>query len=297
MTICLKGSKMEILVTGSSGFIGKSLCRRLMKDGHHVWGLDITKPDIPIDYLILDITHPEIITHPIWEGINHVYHLAAMANLDEARENNHKCLMLNVEGTRNIVECCRKFHIPLTYISTCCVYGATTEHPTTETAPTYPTEIYGQTKLMGELFVKTLPRYTILRYSTVIGPEMRAALATYIFLTQASKKVPFTIHGNGQQTRSWVFIDDLIEATVKSLAVQDNQVFNIAGFESPTVLQVATWAAEVIGVEPKFTFLPDRPGQVFHEEISIEKVKRMLDWEPKNSVKEALRKSWEGMQH
>lgn len=283
---------MEILVTGASGFIGKSLCRRLIKDGHRVWGLDIIKPAIPIDYLILDITYPEINTHPIWKRIEHVFHLAAMANLDEARENNDKCIKLNVEGTRNIAECCREFNIPLTYISTCCVYGNTTEHPTTENAPTYPTEIYGQTKLAAESFVNNLPRYTILRYSTVIGPEMRPALATHVFLAQASKGMPLTIHGSGIQTRTWIYIDDLVDATVKSLRIETNEVFNIAGFESPTVIQVATWAAEVVGVKPVFQFKPDRPGQVIHEEICIEKAKQMLNWKPQYSVKDALVKSY-----
>ena len=281
---------LKILVTGSSGFIGRALCQELLNRNYEVVGLDLRRSFKPFfQQYLSDITTIKS-ENPAFKGVDQVIHSAAMADLNEARQYREKCFRLNVYGTFRIAEICRELNIPLNYISTCCVYGNTSEHPTTEGAPTNPAEIYGATKLAAEPLVKLIPKWNILRYSTVVGPGMRPALSTYIFLAQAIRGQPFTIDGTGQQTRTWIYIDDLVDATIKTLNLR-NETVNIAGAETHSVLEMAKMCAEVARKEYDVIHRPDRPGQVFHEEICIDKAKRLLNWEPKVDLREALRRS------
>lgn len=289
----------RILVTGSSGFIGKSLVRKLISKGYEVIGLDLyTTDDIDFEQITGDITSEDIINNPIWKKIDYVYHLAAMANLDIAREFPNDCVTVNVIGTNNIVRACNMNNIPLCYISTCCCYGSTDTHPTTETSLTNPTEIYGATKLMAEYSVKLLKNWTILRIGTVIGPEMREALVTHIFLTQAMNNIPITIKGSGEQTRTWVYVEDLVEGISRVVDYNiDKEIINLAGFESVTVKQVADYCQKIVNdtTEYEIDYLPERYGDTFHEEICISKAHELLHWKPKYSVYNGLKTSYEGM--
>lgn len=288
----------KILVTGSSGFVGKSLVRKLLNKGYEVVGLDLHKsPNLPTscEQIEMDITDSNITYLAIWEEIDYVYHLAAMANVDVAHKYHKKCIELNVMGTSNIVEICQKYNIPLCYISTCCTYGTQTKFPTSEENLPSPNEIYGATKLMGEWLVRLLPRWVILRYGTIIGPEMREALMTHIFLTSAINKQSFPIKGDGLQTRTWIYIDDLIDATTLVMEKNINhEIINVAGLESPTVMGVAHMCQQIVNKYPTISIdlLPQRYGDTLHEEIDISKAKRILGWNPKVKVYDALERCY-----
>ncbi len=284
----------SILITGGSGFIGISLARRLVKAGHKVTSLDIYPPRIDIGYIKADITDPKIKKAKFWEGIDVCYHLAAMANLDDCRVYKDKAFFVNIYGTFNIAEACRRHNIKMIFSSTACVYGNTTQHPSTEDGPTRPMDLYGVTKRAGEEIVKLLPRWIILRFGTTVGPEMRSALATWIFLNQAHNNEPFTITGNGSQSRNWIYVEDLVEGCYKALKAE-NQIINLAGKKSYTVYEMAEMCAEVVNGTAKnmqVKYLPARKGDVFKENISIEKAKNLLKWTPKTDLREALKKSY-----
>lgn len=290
---------LKVLVTGGSGFIGTALCRKLLAEGNEVFVLDTVEGDLKdVTYYLGDISEPYIIHSAIWEGIDVVYHLAAMANVDEVRTHRDKAFQINLRGTFNVSEACRENNILMIMASTACVYGNTPEHPSTEDGPTCPMDLYGVTKRVGEEIVKSLPRWIILRFGTTVGPEMRHALATWIFLNQAHNDKPFTITGNGQQTRNWIYVDDLVEGCYLALEKgRTNQIFNLAGSKSYTVKEMAEICFNVVHGnihEIHFDLIPAREGDVFKEDISIEKARRMLGWKPKTSLKEALRKSYKG---
>lgn len=288
--------KLRILVTGGSGFIGTSLCRKLLKDGHYVISLDIIKSSL-VETIIADITNPKLKERQFWKEIDVCYHLAAMANVDDCRVFRDKAFMVNLYGTYNIAEACRRNNILMIFASTACVYGNTSQHPSTEDGPTNPCDLYGVTKLAGEELLKLLPRWVILRFGTTVGPDMRSALATWVFLNQAHNGEPLTISGNGTQSRNWIYVEDLIEGC--RLVVKkgvENEIINLVGNKSYTINQMANMCARIVlgrGKTHKIKYIPAREGDVFKEDISIEKAKRLLGWKPKVGLKKALEFSYE----
>lgn len=289
---------MKILITGGSGFIGSTLCRRLLKAGHEVYTLDTIPSKVDkVNSIIGDITDSKIKDYNFWVGIDVCYHLAAMANVDDCREFKDKAFFVNLYGTFNVAEACRRYGILMIFASTACVYGNSPQHPSTEDGPTNPMDLYGVTKRAGEEIVKLLPRWIILRFGTTVGPEMRPALATWIFLNQAHNNQPFTITGDGTQSRNWIYIDDLVEGCCKALESTDalNNIINLVGRKSYTVYEMAKLCDRVINGKDKtvgFLFLPAREGDVNKEDISIDKARRILHWYPKIDLKEALRRSY-----
>lgn len=290
---------MKILLTGSNGFIGGELVSALRKKYPEtlIIGLDINMSDKFSHSIKADITSKDLIEHPVWKEVDYIYHLAALANLDIARRLKQLCFRVNTYGTFNIARIARRYKIPMCYISTADIYGNSKDVPYTEETLPSPTEIYATTKLTGEYFVKTLvPKWCILRYATVISPNMRKELVTYIFLNKAINNESITIHGKGTQKRTWIFIDDLVEATIKVMDLGIfNEIINIAGKESISVSELGKLSYEVVhgeGCDYKIDFLPEREGQIFNKLISIEKAKKLLNWYPKIDIKEALDKCY-----
>ena len=306
---------MNILVTGSNGFIGTELCKNLLNKKHRVIGIDVSSNDVKFEkyiknneifsfkHIMADITNFDDIDSKIsWDDIDYVYHLAAMANINTARKYPRKCYDVNVTGTFNISRMCEENKIPICYISTQCVYGNQKLFPVKEDINIpFPTEIYGVTKYMGEQLIRMLSNWTILRYGTVVGENMRKALATWIFLDKAVKMEPMPIEGTGNQTRDWIYIQDLIDATSKVIdcPIEANrEVINISGSESYSVLEMARMCWKITNGKvrnvPKMTldWKPERFGQIVREETSNEKAKRILNWEPETSLYDALEKCY-----
>ncbi len=295
-------------MTGSAGFIGRALCRKLLEEKHSVIGLDVIETQIKrknLTSIIGDITNPKLVdsdeTSDLWNNVDFVFHLAAMANVEEVRDKRDLAFKVNLYGTFNVVETCRKYDIPLGFASTACVYGHTPQHPSTEEGPTNPVDLYGITKLAGEELVKgLLKRWVILRFGTTYGPEMRSALCTYIFLRQAIKNEPFTIKGRGDQTRNWIYIDDLVDGCIKAMKYildsKENHIFNLVGQPNYSVKTLAKFCHQIVSGSKKsykVQFLPEREDDVFIEDISIEKAKNLLNWEPKINLYDGLVKCYE----
>ena len=301
-------------MTGSAGFIARSLIRRLIAEGHFVYGLDIVETTgFDRNYfrsLVMDITDPRI-ADPDWGAVdllNEVdacFHLAAMANVDEVAVQREKSFQVNVHGTYNIVEACRKVNIPLLFASTACTYGLTPQHPSTEDGSTVPVDWYGVGKRADEELIKgLLKKYVIMRYGTTYGANMRPALCTHIFLTHAIQDKPFTIKGDGKQTRNFIYIDDLIEGQIKCLdwitrGASSSQIFNLVGSKAYSIYQLAQICSDIVKgynyslERNNIIYLPERRDDVYKEDISIAKAQRLLGWKPKYSLEEGMRKIYE----
>lgn len=298
---------MNVLVTGSSGFIASRFVEKLLWEGHQVYGLDIRKPQfehpnfVPLTCDITDRKSLQKLRFPY--GVDCCYHFAAVANLNEARENTDKAVFVNVVGTFNMAEFCLEHSISLfNFISTCCVYGDTNEHPTTENAPKNPTDAYGFTKLAGEYVSQNFRSHgldvNILRLATCYGEGMRKELAIYIFLKHALEDEKIPIHGKGDQTRCFIYIDDVTDALYRILDKDiRNETINIAGAEEISVLALAKECLGTIQPVRKFLSNPqiahveDRPGQIRQEQIDISKAKSLLGWKPKTTIKGGLEKT------
>lgn len=282
----------NLLITGGKGFLGRLLVNKLEEKGYKVETFDIVDGQ--------DITNYKQVEDYI-EKNDIVIHLAAVSDLNYAREHPKETMDINILGTINVVEACRKFNKNLIFASTCCVYGNQDVHPVDENTCPKPTEIYAHSKLAGEQIILGYAKhfglqYLILRLATFYGPEMRSALAPYIFLSKVMKGEPIEIHGDGTQTRTFTYVDDIIEGIVKAIESNIwNEIINITTEEETSVLQLAQLAMKIVGKEVSLKFVEDRPGQIRKEEILARKAKELFGWEAKVSFEEGLKKSYEWM--
>jgi nucleoside-diphosphate-sugar epimerase len=280
----------KILVTGDKGGLGKRLVPRLIQEGYEVEGFDILDGK--------DIRRKTQVEKAV-KKCDIVLHLAAVADLNYAREHPKETMEVNILGLINILEACRKFKKDLIFASTCCCYGNTEQHPEDENTFPKPTEIYAHSKLAGEHLILGYAkhfgiRYNILRLATFIGPEMRPAMAAYIFIERAMKGEPIEIHGDGKQTRTFTYIDDVVDGIIAVLKSGVwNEIINITTEEETSVLKMAEIAMKVTGRQVPIKFIPDRPGQIRREQILAQKALKLCGWKAKTSFEEAMRLSYE----
>jgi nucleoside-diphosphate-sugar epimerase len=280
---------MKILVTGGKGFIGSSLVKAL-SIRHEVETFDIVDGQ--------DLRDREAVLKAV-NGKDSVFHLAAVADLNWARENPSETMDINVLGTMNIAYACHKFGSSLYYASTCCVYGNQEIHPSHENVVLNPSEIYACSKLAGENIVQGYGhlfgiRYNLMRFATIYGEGMRPALGVYVFLKQAILNQPITVHGDGLQTRTLTYIDDLIEGVVKLF---DSRLFvgpiNLSTSEEISAVQMAKLIKKITKSKSPIISIPQRPGQTFKEQIDAKKAEELINWKSKTSFQEGLTKTYD----
>ncbi len=284
--------KNKILITGGKGFLGKRLASFLINKGYKIITFDIVDTE--------DITKPQQIERSI-KNCDIVIHLAAVADLNYAREHPKETMDVNILGTINVLEGCRKHKKDLIFASTCCVYGNPDTHPVDEKTCPKPTEIYAHSKLAGEHLILGYAKhfgikYNILRLATFYGPEMRPALSPYIFLIKVMKGEPIEIHGTGKQTRTFTYVDDIVDGIVAVLESKVwNEIINITTEEETSVLKLAKLAMKIVGKKVPLKFVADRPGQIKREQILARKARKLLGWKAKVSMEEGLKLTYEWM--
>lgn len=280
---------MKILVTGGDGFIGRHLVNRLADLGHSIIIFDLN--------LNKDLRNSKQVDECI-KKVDVVFHLAAVADLNWAREHSREALDINIQGTINIVESCCKYKVPLYFASTCCVYGNQKKHPTNEESLTCPSEIYAATKLAGENIIKGYSRtyglkFNLMRFATIYGPGMRPALGMHIFFKQAMNNQPITVHGDGKQTRTLTYVTDLIDGIIylfkSGLFLEE---INISTEEEISANKMAEEIIKITNSNSKILYIDQRIGQTFKEKISAQKAKKLFNWKAKHSFKEGLLKTY-----
>lgn len=285
---------------GSAGFIASRLVERLLQEGHEVVGYDLRISPIG-EYVVGDITDKNAFSKAV-KGCEHVFHLAAAADLNWCSAHPNEAVKANVEGTRVVAEECAKRDITLSFASTCCVYGNTPSHPSDEQSICSPTDIYGATKVVAEELIKGYYRkmglnYRLLRFGTTYGPSMRPTLAIYLFIQQALEDKTLTIHGSGEQTRCMIYIDDLVEACVKTIDLDHyvkGTALNIATEEELSVMEMAQTILKLTGKPlDQYIHVSDRVGQIMKEQIDISKARKMLGWAPKFNFEEGVSRTIE----
>lgn len=274
---------MNVLVTGSAGFIASKLVDRLKEDPlNYVEGFDLTKGQ--------DLCNMGQVKRAV-EYKDVVFHLAAVADLNWARVHPDETELINVRGTWNVAQACSKFGAQLFFASTCCTFGEQKVHPSTEESLPNPGEIYACSKLAGENLIKGVHHtygldYNMMRFATIYGPGTRPALATHIFMGQALRGEPITVHGDGKQTRTLTYVDDLVDGII-ALWKSDkiNDVWNLSTEEEVSAIQMAEDIKRITESRSEIVFIPQRVGQTYRESISAEKMRREVGWEAKTSWK------------
>jgi len=289
--VAKKAKKIEnVLVTGSEGFLGKRLCDALKTKGYKVHGFDL-----PLGH---DILNQEQISNCVKDSKSDVViHLAAVADLNISAKDPEKNWKINVEGTEKVLKACTDNGARMLFASTCCCYGNNNCHPSDESSPIAPTEVYAKSKAEAEHFVRDAGApHTSMRLATFYGPGMRAALAPQVFLDKIVAGEKINIHGTGKQTRTYTYVDDIVSGIICIMENTEKTppLVNVTTDKSYSVLELAELAMKAAGKTVELHFGEDRPGQIHKEYLSCDLL-RSLGWEPKVDLPEGLVLSYKSM--
>ena len=301
---------MRILLTGAAGFIGSHLTDRLLAEGHEVIGVDslITgradnlahlEGHPRFRFLRHDVTEPLDIAGPLdW-----VMHFASPASPPKYLAEPIKTLRVNAEGTYHLLELAREKGAAFFLASTSEVYGDPLVHPQPETYwgnvnPVGPRAVYDEGKRYAEAMTTAYHTHyglpvRIVRIFNTYGPRMDPKDGRVVtnFITQALKGEPLTVYGDGSQTRSFCYIDDLIEGIVRLMGVDYAGPVNLGNPEEYTVLELARLVKELTGSPSEIVFKPLPQDDPKQRRPDISLARRLLGWEPRVSVKEGLQKA------
>ncbi|HEV3458571.1 MAG TPA: NAD-dependent epimerase/dehydratase family protein [Thermoanaerobaculia bacterium] len=290
----------KAVVTGGSGFIGSHVVDALVEAGCEVTVLDHRirphRPDVGFeDVDLMDLSSVLAATR----GAEHVFHLAAVANVNYAFKYPVYTASLNVVGTANVLEAARLNGASRFYqASTVWVYnGSPDSQVVDETAPFYldgAGHIYTSTKMASEMVCHNYGQlygvpFTVLRYGIPYGPRMREELLIPVFLRKALAGEPLSVAGRGEQFRKFVHAHDLARGHVLAMAdTAANQTYNLEGRRKVTVIEVAQGIRKLVGDHVRIEFGPERPGDFGGKEVSGAKAERELGWTPQVDFEEGL---------
>lgn len=292
---------MKILVTGGAGFIGSHVVDILINEGHEVLIYDLEAPrfDQPCQNIAGDANDTDKLLKTS-AGFDVIYHMAAEANVNRFYENPLISNYNTANSTVSVLECARKNHISRVLLSsTEWVYGSVNDSESrqiTEETPVAanPDHLYTSSKIAAELYCrnyKTLygVNFTIMRYGIPFGERARPETVTPIFINKILRGEDITIHGNGSQTRQFIYVKDLAEGNILCLKpVAENNIFNINGREVISVIDIVKTLEKILGKAAKVKFTEDRMGNYKGRFISSEKAEKLLGWKPKHSYSEAM---------
>lgn len=291
----------RVAVTGGSGFIGSHVVDALRDAGHRVTVVDRGAPPHrrDVEYADADLLDLAAVKEATREA-EHVFHLAAVSNVNHAFEYPVYSTALNVLGTTHVLEAARQNGVERVHLaSTVWVYNGAPAGVAVadESVPFYldgAGHLYTSTKMAAEMICHNyaelygLP-FTILRYGIPYGPRMREELLIPTFVKKALAGEPLTVAGKGEQYRKFVYVGDLADAHV--LAMSDrarNQTYNLEGSRKVTVLEVAERIRDLLGDRVSIEFVPARSGDFGGREVSAAKAERELGWRPRVDFEEGL---------
>ena len=303
---------MKTIITGGSGFIGSHLADFLIDLNYEVVVIDnlsigrmenishlIENPKFT--FLEADICDYDSI-EKIFEGIDWVFHLAALADIVPSIENPKGYYQSNADGTFNVLEACRKYNIKkIVYSASSSCYGIPDRYPTKESSKISPQYPYALTKNLGEQLVMHWSQlYSIpaisLRFFNVYGPRARTT-GTYgavfgVFLAQKIAEKPFTVIGDGSQTRDFTFVSDIVSALFSAANANiTGEIINIGSSNTYSINRLV----ELLG--GKVVYIPKRPGEPDCTWADITKAKKLLNWEPQVTLEDGVKVLLEDMNY
>lgn len=306
----------SVLVTGGAGFIGSHLCDRLIRDGYKVICFDnlLTGSKKNVEYLLSSPNFEFIeadITKPLnWNlaPINYIFHLASPASPVDYQNYPEETLLTNSMGTLNILELARKTGAKVLIASTSEVYGDPLEHPQKETyfgnVNTFgPRSCYDESKRFAETATYVyIRKYDIdarvVRIFNTYGPKMQKDDGRVVsnFIISALEGTPFKIDGDGSQTRSFCYVDDLVEGIAKAMFTDKTrgEIFNLGNPDEFTIRELAEKIVKLTGSKSEMIFSGRfRENDPMRRRPDIAKAKATLDWEPKINLEDGLQKTIE----
>ncbi len=295
----------KTVVTGGAGFIGSHLTDLLLSKGHHVtvidnlcggWMKNLREAEKHPNFRFVkaDIRDRNALKG-LFDGVDWVFHLAALADIVPSIEKPRDYFETNVDGTFNVLEVSKEANVKrFLYAASSSCYGIAKEYPTPETAPSAPQYPYALTKYLGEQLVLhwaqvyQLPALS-LRLFNVFGPRSRTT-GVYgavfgVFLAQKLHGKPYTVVGDGKQTRDFTYVGDVADAFYTA-AMSDlkNDFMNVGSSGHYSVNRLV----ELLG--GPITYIPKRPGEPDCTFAAVAKIEEKLNWKAKTSFEEGVKR-------
>jgi nucleoside-diphosphate-sugar epimerase len=308
---------MRVVVTGAAGFIGSHLSERLLAAGHEVVGIDCfsdyyarelkeknleasrSHDSFRLEEVdLVDASLPALV-----DGAAVIFHLAGHPAVPTWPGRFDRYVRDNVIATHRLLEALKGAPIKrLVFAGSWSVYGDAERFPTKESALPHPVSPYGVTKLAAEHLVRLytqnfgIPAVS-LRYFTVYGPRQRPDMAFSRFMQAITAGEDIEVFGDGEQTREFTYVSDVVEGTIKASAADViGQVFNLGGGSRVTVNQVLASLEELSHLKVRRENLPAAPGDPRHTGASINLARERLGWEPRISLRDGLARQWDWFQ-
>lgn len=313
----------KIIVAGGAGFIGSHLCKRLLHEGNTVYCLDnlisskkeniVNLMDNPqFAFIQHDVTQPLRGIADRFADVHCIFHLASPASPNAASPNsyiNHpiETLLTNSVGTYNLLEFAKEKQALFLYASTSEVYGNPAVSPQPETYfgnvnPNGIRSVYDEGKRFGEAMTAAYHRKfnvntRIIRIFNTYGPFMQKddGRAVSTFVNQALTNVPLTVFGDGTQTRSFCYIDDLIEGIMRAMFTEgtNGEVMNLGNPDERTITDIAMIIKKLVGSSVQIVHKPLPSDDPHQRRPDITKAKTLLKWDPTISLEDGLKKTIE----
>ncbi len=302
----------RVLITGGAGFLGSHLCDRLTEDGHDVLCLDnfFTGAKRNISHLIgkpnFELIRHDLV-HPIFLEVDEIYNLACPASPIHYQYNPVKTVKTNVMGAINMLGVAKRVKAKILQASTSEVYGNPTVHPQNEdywgnVNTIGPRSCYDEGKRCAETLFFDYHRQNrvnirVVRIFNTYGPRMHPNDGRVVsnFIVQALTNQDITVYGDGSQTRSFCYVDDLIEGLIRMMNGPDDFVgpVNLGNPTEFTILDLAEKTIRLTGSKSKIIFKPLPQDDPLQRRPDITLAKEMLQWEPRIDVEKGLNKTIE----
>lgn len=300
----------KIIVTGGGGFIGSHLCESLIEDNHKVIAIDnfCSSDESNIEEL-KESSNFELISKDILatlslpDNIDYILHFASRASPEDYQNNPIHTLRTNTEGTLKMLKAADKHDAKFMYASTSEVYGDPEIHPQTEdywgnVNPNGPRSCYDEGKRCGEAMIASFAKkndldYRIIRIFNTYGPRLREDDGRVIsnFITQALKGNPITVYGDGSQTRSFCYIEDLVRGIRSAMNSEPGEVFNLGNPDETTILELAKVVKDVTGTDSEIVYKELPEDDPSRRKPDISKAEQKLDWKPQVRLEKGLKKT------
>ncbi len=303
---------MKVLVTGGAGFIGSNLVRALLARGDDVRVLDnfstgsrrnLSGLEQDVEVVEGELRSYERV-HNAVRGTEIVYHLGALGSVPRSVQDPLTSSAVNVEGTLNVQLAARDEGVRrVIYASSSSIYGNQSELPLRESMAPDPISPYGVAKLAAERYCVSFSRVyesfetVVLRYFNVFGPRQdptsQYAAVVPLFITAIAAGRPVTIFDDGEQSRDFTYIDNVVAANLLAADAEgaSGRIFNISGGAPTTVNALAEAVGRLLGKPVERRYLPPRPGDLRNSWADVSEARRLLGFEPQIELEEGLRRT------
>ncbi len=302
---------MRVLVTGGAGFIGSHLCEQLLKEGHEVICVDnLGSGTFENVRHLTDNKKFRFIKHNIIEPlqliegkIDWIFHLASRASPEDYQKYPVETALANSVGTDRMAKLALAKNAVILFTSTSEAYGEPREHPQKESYwgnvnPVGIRSCYDESKRFGEALLMAYYReynvdVKIVRIFNTYGPRMRIDDGRVIpnFITQTLQNDPLTIYGDGSQTRSFCYIDDMVSGLIKMMKSKEIGPKNLGNPKEYSIMETAELIKKITGAKSEFKYLPLPKDDPSKRQPDISQARKLLSWEPKVGFEEGLKKT------